>query len=297
MPWRPFGQSSESYGKLAFASNSMDCQGGEPAAPGTGSLGQRAGDAVHKMPKCRAPGSERLRFPGVRADNYGYGNQRETPVPPSDPIPSAREQLADQVSAQNLRLIDSIAALIRENDAQGTLKSNETLMQSTILCCETVQDRLDIFLETLKEVLKGPAIAKSEIGATELKDLVAEFFPANDPFIRDQLSGVVTTIGAPDVVDKLQTKVERTRAHVLTRLGVEIDILCRRLKTKKAMFWQSTSFAKGVLVAEISCSLATIWYAYLWIHSPTTSISVQMIITGSLVYMLGRFRRFIEANY
>jgi len=218
-------------------------------------------------------------------------------VPPSDPIPNARELLADQVSAQNLRLSDSIAALIRDNDAQGKLKSNETLMQSTILCCETVQDRLGIFLETLKESLKGSAMIKSEIGATELKDLVAEFFPPNDPFIRDQLSNVVTTIGAPDVVDKLQIKVERTRAHVLTRLGVEIDILCRRLKTKKAMFWQSTSFAKGVLVAEISCSLATIWYAYLWIHSPTTSISVQMIITGSLVYMLGRFRRYIEANY
>ena len=260
-------------------------------------MGQRSGDAVHKMPISPSLGPERLRFPEVRADNYGYGNQRETPVPPSDPIPTARERLADQVSAQNLLLTDNIAALIRENEARGTLKSNETLMQSTILCCETIQDRLDIFLDTLKEVLKGSAIAKSDIGATELKDLVAEFFRPNDPFIKDQLSNVVTTIGAPDVVDKLQTKVERTRSHVLTRLGVEIDILCRRLKTKKAMFWQSTSFAKGVLVAEISCSLATIWFAYLWIHSPTTSISVQMVVTGSLVYLLGRFRRFIEANY
>ena len=266
-----------------------------PAEGGPG--GHRSGDAVHKTPISPASNLEKLRFPGVRADNYEYGNQRETPVPASDPIPSARERLADQVSAQNLRLIDSIAALIRDNDARGVLKSNETLMQSTILCCETIQDRLDIFLETLKDVLKGSAIAKSEIGPTELKDLVAEFFRPNDPFIKDQLSNVVTTIGAPDVVDKLQTKVERTRAHVLTRLGVEIDILCRRLKTKKAMFWQSTSFAKGVLVAEISCSLATVWYAYLWIHSPTTSISVQMIVTASLVYMLGRFRRYIEANY
>ena len=219
------------------------------------------------------------------------------PVPPSDPIPALRERLADHVSTQNLRLIDDIAAMIRENDASGTLKSNETLMQGTILCCETVQNRLDIFLETLKDLLKGSTLVKSEVGPTDLKALVAEFFPANDPFIREQLANVVTTVGAPDVVDKLQNKVERTRAHTLTRLGVEIDILCRRLKTKKAMFWQSTSFAKGVLALEITCSLATIWYAYLWIHSPTTSISVQMIMTGSLVYLLGRFRRYIEANY
>lgn len=218
-------------------------------------------------------------------------------MPPSDPIPAARERLADQVSAQNLRLIDDIAALIRENEARGVLKSNETLMQSTLLCCETVQNRLDIFLETLKDVMKEYGGAKSEIGPGELKELVAEFFRKDDPFFREQLSEVVATIGAPDVVEKLHSKVERTRAHVLTRLGVEIDILCRRLTTKKAMFWQSTSFAKGVLVAEIACSLATVWYAYLWIHNPTTSISVQMIVTGSLVYLLGRFRRHIEANY
>ena len=188
-------------------------------------------------------------------------------MPATDLIPTAREKLADQVSAQNLRLIDDIAALIRENEARGVLKSNETLMQATLLCCEAVQDRLDILLETLKDALK------------------------------EQLANVVTTVGAPDVVDKLHTKVERTRAHVLTRLGVEIDILCRRLKAKKAMFWQSASFAKGVLAAEIGCSLATIWFAYLWIHNPTTTVSVQMIMTGSLVYLLGRFRRHIEANY
>jgi len=205
--------------------------------------------------------------------------------------------MADQVSAQNLRLIDDLAALIRENEARGTLKSNETLMQSTLLCCEAVQNRLDIFLDTLKGILTGSAITKTEIGPTELKELVAEFFPPNDPFIKEQLSGVVTTIGAPDVVEKLQNKVERTRAHVLTRLGVEIDILCRRLTTKKAMFWQSASFAKGVLAVEISCSLATIWFAYAWIHNPTTAVSVQMIMTGSLVYLLGRFRKYIEATY
>jgi hypothetical protein len=218
-------------------------------------------------------------------------------VPPSDPIPAARERLADQVSAQNLRLIDDIAALIRENEARGELKSNETLMQSTLLCCQVLQDRLDIFLETLKDVLKRSGGEKAEIGPAELKGLVAEFFNPKETFFKEQLSGVVTTIGAPDVVDRLHTKVERTRAHVLTRLGVEIDILCRRLKTKKAMFWQSTSFAKGVLAAEIGCSLATIWFAYVWIHNPTTTVSVQMIMTGSLVYLLGRFRRHIEANY
>ncbi len=218
-------------------------------------------------------------------------------MPPSDPIPAARERLADQVSAQNLRLIDDIAALIRDNEARGVLKSNETLMQSTLLCCETMQNRLDIFLATLKEVLKEFGGANSELGPAELKELVGEFFRSDDPFFREQLAGVVATIGAPDVVEKLHNKVDRTRAHVLTRLGVEIDILCRRLTTKKPMFWQSTSFAKGVLIAEIACSLATVWYAYLWIHNPTTSISVQMIVTGSLVYLLGRFRRHIEANY
>jgi hypothetical protein len=218
-------------------------------------------------------------------------------VSASDLIATTRERLADQVSAQNLRLIDKLAALIRDNEARGTLNSSETLMQSTLLCCETLQNRLDIFLDTLKGVLKGSAITNSEIGAPELKALVGEFFRPNDPFLKEQLAGVVATIGAPNVVAKLQSKVERTRAHVLTRLGVEIDILCRRLTTKKAMFWQSTSFAKGVLAVELACSLATIWYAYMWIHNPTTSISVQMIITGSLVYLLGRFRRHIEANY
>jgi hypothetical protein len=218
-------------------------------------------------------------------------------VPATDLIPTARERLADEVSAQNLRLIDDIAALIRENEARGILKSNETLMQSTLLCCEAMQNRLDILLETLKDALKRAGGDKTEVGAPELKELVAEFFQPNDPFFKEQLANVVTTIGAPDVVDKLHTKVERTRAHVQTRLGVEIDILCRRLKTKKAMFWQSASFAKGVLAVEIGCSLATIWFAYLWIHNPTTTVSVQMIMTGSLVYLLGRFRRHIEANY
>ena len=215
----------------------------------------------------------------------------------TDPISAARERLADEVSSQNLRLIDGIAAMIRENEARGVLKSNETLMQATLMCCEAMQDRLDIFVDALKDVLKDFGGDKVEIGPAELKQLVAEFFRPDEPFFREQLASVVQTVGAPDIVDKLHTKVERTRSHVLTRLGVEIDILCRRLKAKKAMFWQSTSFAKSVLIAEIACSLATVWYAYLWIHNPTTSISVQMVITGSLVYLLGRFRRYIEANY
>ncbi len=44
-------------------------------------------------------------------------------MPPTDLIPTARERLADQGSAQNLRLIDDIAALIRENEARGALTS------------------------------------------------------------------------------------------------------------------------------------------------------------------------------
>lgn len=219
-------------------------------------------------------------------------------MPSIDPIADARDRLADQVSAQSLRLTDSMAALLRENEARGVLKSNETLMQATLLCCEAVQDRLDMFLEVLKEVLKKTGGDDSEIGPTELKELVAEFFRREDPFFRDQLTNVVIDVGVPaGVVDKLHAKVERTRAHVLTRLGVEIDILCRRMKQKKAMFWQSSQFAKGVLALEIGCSLATVWFAYLWIHSPTTAISVQMVLTGSMVYLLGRFRRHIEANY
>lgn len=218
-------------------------------------------------------------------------------MPPIDPIVDARERLADQVSAQSLRLTDSIAALIRENEARGELKSSETLMQATLLCCQALQDRVDMFLEILPDILKKAGGEKSEIGPTELKELVAEFFHREDTFFREQLTNVVIAAGAPDVVDKLHTKVERTRAHVLTRLGVEIDILCRRLKQTKTMFWQSTSFVKGVLAMEIACSLATVWFAYVWIHSPTTAISVQMILTGSMVYLLGRFRRHIEANY
>lgn len=218
-------------------------------------------------------------------------------MPPIDPIADARGKLADQVSTQSLRLTDSIAALIRENEARGALKSSETLMQATLLCCQTLQDRLDIFLEILQDVLKKAGGEKSEIGPSDLKELVGEFFRRDDTFFREQLTNVVIAAGAPDVVDKLHTKVERTRAHVLTRLGVEIDILCRRLKQTKTMFWQSTSFVKGVLTMEIACSLATVWFAYLWIHSPTTAISVQMILTGSMVYLLGRFRRHIEANY
>lgn len=219
-------------------------------------------------------------------------------MPPIDPIADAREQLADKVSAQNLRLTDSIAALLRESEAQGTLKSPETLMQCTLLCCQAIQDRLEMFLEELQVVLKKTGGEKSEIGPAELKELVGEFFRREDPFFRDQLTNVVIDVGVPaGVVDKLYGKVERTRAHVLTRLGVEIDILCRRMKQKKAMFWQSSQFAKGILALEIGCSLATVWFAYLWIHSPTTAISVQMILTGSMVYLLGRFRRHIEANY
>jgi hypothetical protein len=34
-----------------------------------------------------------------------------------------------------------------------------------------------------------------------------------------------------------------------------------------------------------------------WIHNPTTTVSVQMILTGSMVYLLGRFRRYIEATF
>jgi hypothetical protein len=170
-------------------------------------------------------------------------------------------------------------------------------MQATLLCCQALQDRVDMFLEILPDIIKKAGGEKSEIGPTELKELVAEFFRREDTFFREQLTNVVIAAGAPDVVDKLHTKVERTRAHVLTRLGVEIDILCRRLKQTKTMFWQSTSFVKGILAMEIACSLATVWFAYLWIHSPTTAISVQMVLTGSMVYLLGRFRRHIEASY
>ena len=218
-------------------------------------------------------------------------------MPPSNPIPAARERLADHVAAQKLRLIDELAAVIRDNDARGMLKSNETLMQATLLCCQMLQDRLDMFLDTLKDAVKRSGATKTEIGATELKELVAEFFRRDDPFLKEQLSDVVAMIGAPDIVDKLYNKVERTRSHVLTRLGVEIDIFCRRLQTKKAMFWQSASFGKSVLLAEVGCSLATVWFAYLWIHDPTATVSIQMIVTGTLVYLLGLFRRHIEANY
>ncbi len=214
-----------------------------------------------------------------------------------DPIPAARDLLSDEVSAQNLRLVDDIAALLRENDARGTLKSNETLMQSTLLCCEMLQNRLDVCLSALKPFLNSSKVVESDIGPAELKGLVAEFFSPRDPFVRAQLSEVICTTGAPDVLDKLYSKVERTRSHVLTRLGVEIDILCRRAKASKSKFWQSSSFRKVMLVAEISCSIATVWFAYAWIHNPASYVSIPMIVTGFLVYGIGRFRKYLEANF
>ena len=215
----------------------------------------------------------------------------------TDPIPAARDLLSNEVSAQNLRLVDDIAALLRENDARGTLKSNDTLMQSTLLCCEMFQNRLDVCLSALKDFLKSSKAAKSDIGPVELKGLVAEFFSPRDPFIRDQLSEVITTVGAPDVLDKLYGKVERTRSHVLTRLGVEIDILCRRAKADKARFWQSRWFRKVMLVTEIGCSIITVWFAYVWIHNPSSYVSIPMIVTGFLVYGIGRFKKYLETNF
>jgi hypothetical protein len=214
-----------------------------------------------------------------------------------DPIPAARDLLSDEVSAQNLRLVDDIAALLRKNDASGTLLSNDTLMQSTLLCCEMLQNRLDVCLSALTEFLKSSTFTKSDVGSVELKELVAEFFSPRDPFVRDQLSEVITTIGAPDVIDRLYSKVERTRSHVLTRLGVEIDILCRRAKADKARFWQSPWFRRAMLVIEISCSITTVWFAYVWIHNPASYVSIPMIVTGFLVYGLGRFRRYLDANF
>ena len=214
-----------------------------------------------------------------------------------DPIPAARDLLSGQVSAQNLRVVDDIAALLRKNDASGTLKSNDTLMQSTLLCCEMLQNRLDVCLSALKEFLTSSKAAKNDIGPVELKELVAEFFNPCDPFVRDQLSEVIITIGAPDVLDKLYGKVERTRSHVLTRLGVEIDILCRRAKADKPRFWQSFWFRKLMLAAEIGCSLSTAWFAYVWIYNPASYVSIPMILTGFLGYGLGRFRRHLEANF
>ena len=214
-----------------------------------------------------------------------------------DPIPAARDLLNEEVSAQNLRLADDIAALLRDNDARGALKSNETLMQSTLLCCEMIQNRLDVCLSALTPFLMSSKVTESDIGPTELKELVAEFFKPRDPFVSDQLSEVITTIGAPDVLDKLCSKVERARSHALTRLRVEIDILCRRVKASKSKFWHTPWFRKVVLVAEISCSVATMWFAYVWIQNPGTYVSIPMIVTGFLVYGLGRFRKYLEANY
>ena len=213
-----------------------------------------------------------------------------------DPIPAARDLLSDEVSAQNLRLADDIAALLRDNDARGTLTSNETLMQSTLLCCEMIQNRLDVCLSALKPFLMSSKAADSDIGAAELKGLVAEFFRPRDTFVSDQLSEVITATGAPDVLDKLCSKVERTRSHVLTRLGVEIDILCRRARARKTRFWHSSWFPGVLLVAEISCSIGTIWFAYEWIQNPTPYASVPMIVSGSLVYGIGRFRKYLDAN-
>ena len=222
---------------------------------------------------------------------------RDTPVATIDSIPTVRDLLNDEVSTQNLRLVDDIAALLRENDAGGSLNSNETLMQSTLLCCEMLQDRLDVCLAALNPLFKRSKIADHDIGPIEMKDLVAEFFRPRDPIVSDQLSEVITTIGAPDVLDKLCSKVERTRSHVLTRLGVEIDILCRRAEASKPRFWHTPWFRKMLLFAEIGGSIATVWFAYEWIRYPASIVSVPMIVTGFLVYGFGRFRKYLVANY
>jgi hypothetical protein len=214
-----------------------------------------------------------------------------------DPIPAVRDVLNDEVSTQNLRLVDDIAALLRDNDARGNLKSSETLMQSTLLCCEMLQNRLDVCLSALEPLFKSSRATDSDIGPIEMKELVAEFFTPRDAFVSDQLSEVITTIGAPDVLDKLCSKVERTRSHVLTRLGVEIDILSRRATATKSRFWHSSWFRKVMLFAEIGGSIATVWFAYAWIRNPASYVSVPMIVTGFLVYGFGRFRKYLEANY
>lgn len=217
-------------------------------------------------------------------------------MPPSDPIPDARRLLSEAASAQNRRLEESIAKLLRDNESQGKLRSNETLKQGTILCCDMLEKRADDFVAVLKGVIVESGGARRAT-KSEFKSLVAEFLPANEAFLSDQLAGIISTIGAPDVLAKLMEKIEKTRAKMMTRLGVEIDLLYRRSQTSDAPQERSPHLHTGLLLAEMGLLAAAGWYTYMWIAHPSALDGILMATTSVLVLVVNRLRRAARAHH
>jgi hypothetical protein len=213
-----------------------------------------------------------------------------------DPIVAARKLLSDEVTAQHQRLVDDLASLLREYDDRGALKSTGPLMEGTLICCAMLQDRVEIFSKVLKSVVASSGAAQRNFNALELKGLVGEFLRPKDPFLLEQLSGLISVAEAPDVIDKLLDKVEKTRAHVLMRLGVEIDLLCRRTGSSGSSFWRSRHFHRGLIFAEIGLIVATVWYAFLMVYNPAANAEIPLILTGILTFFLNWMRRAVAAN-
>lgn len=211
-------------------------------------------------------------------------------MPPSDPIANARALLSDAASSQNQRLQASIAQMLADNEAQGKLRSNESLKQGTLLCCEMLEKRADDFVAALRSVIVDEGGAR-RAAKSDYKDLVAEFLPRDEPFVSEQLCGLISRIGAPDVRAQLLEKVEKTRAKMLRRLGVEIDLLYRRAQTDNATSPRPRHMYTGLLVTEMALLATAGWYTYMWIADPSTLDGVLMAVTSVLVLVVNRFRR------
>ncbi|MDX1434954.1 MAG: hypothetical protein R3286_21105 [Gammaproteobacteria bacterium] len=211
-------------------------------------------------------------------------------MPPSDPIATARSLLSDAVSSQNQRLQASIAQMLADNEAQGKLRSNETLKQGTLLCCEMLENRADAIVAALKGVIVDGNGAR-QAAKSDYKRLVAEFLPREEAFVSDQLTSIISRIGAPNVLAQLQEKVEKTRAKMQRRLGVEIDLLFRRSQSDEAAATRPRHMYAGLLIAEVALLAAAGWYTYTWIADPSTIDGVLMAATSVAVLVVNRYRR------
>ena len=194
------------------------------------------------------------------------------------------------MSSSNQRLQDDIEKLLRENEAQGKLRSNETLKQTTLLCCEMLEKRAEDFVAALKGVIVETGGARHAV-KSDFKSLVAEFLPADESFVSEQLAGVISRIGAPDVLGQLKEKVEKTRAKMLRRLGVEIDLLYRRAHADEHPAERPRHMYTGLLIAEVGLLATAGWYTYTWVAEPSALDGILMLMTSVLVLVVNRLRR------
>lgn len=216
---------------------------------------------------------------------------------PGDPIAAARKLLSEKVSAQHQRLVRDLADLVREYDDRGALKSTEPLMEGTLICCSMLQDRVEIFSDALKDIVASSGAAQRTFNALELKGLVGEFLRPGDPFCKDQLSELIAASELPEkVIDKLMDKIEKQRAKVLMRLGVEIDLLCKGTSSRGTTFWRSRRFLRGLVAAEVVLILATVWYAFSMVYSPGSNAEMPLLLTGLMTFVLNWLRRSVSAS-